>query len=96
MTEVPPPENDEFFDDEQLDTTERDQLVQQAIQQAKQYHGLMDAAKEWARDTAADLLVEAALEDDAETAGEIEQAAALVKTVPNRIEQGDNARSRQP
>ncbi|UBF22639.1 hypothetical protein HRTV-25_gp58 [Halorubrum tailed virus 25] len=97
MTEVPPPENDDFFeDDEPTENPERDQLVQTAIQQAQQYHTVMDAAKEWGRDTAAELLVEAAIEDDDETAEEIEQTAALVRTVVRRIEKGDNNLSRQP
>lgn len=95
MTEVPPPENDEFFDDEPDDEqTDRDQMVQGAIQQAQQYHAVMDAAKEWSRETATNLRVEAALEDDEETADEIEQVASIVRTVTERIEQGDNSRAR--
>lgn len=72
----------------------RDELVQTAIQQAQQYHAIMDAAKEWARETATDLRVEAALEDDEETADEIAQVAGIVETVTARVEQGDNSRAR--
>lgn len=96
--EVPPPEGDEIFD-EQTDedpATERDRMVQEAVQQAQQFHATMDAAKEWSRETAADLRVEAALETDDETADELEQVASLVRTVTERVEQGDNARSRNP
>lgn len=71
-----------------------DQNVQQAIQQAQQYHSIMDAAKEWSRETAANLRVEAVLEDDEETAAEIEQVSAIVRTVTERVEQGDNNRAR--
>jgi len=80
---VEPPEN-----------YERDEMVTDAVNQAKQYHTVMDSAKAWARDTSADLLVEAALADDENEAEEIEQIAALVRTVVERIEQGDNSRAR--
>lgn len=89
--EIEPPESDEIFDNNE----DRDQLVETAVQQAQQYHRVMDAAKDWARETATELRVEAALEEDDETAEEIEQIAAMVLTVPNRIERGDNNLSRQ-
>ncbi|QSG06347.1 hypothetical protein HSR121_2014 [Halapricum desulfuricans] len=60
------------------------------------YHGTIDVAKQWSRETAADLLVEAALEEDEETAAEIHKVVELVRTVTDRIEQGDNTRARQP
>jgi type II secretory pathway pseudopilin PulG len=86
--EIRPPEADELFD------TDQQRIVQESIQQAQQYHSAMDSAKGWARETVADLRVEAALEDDDETAAEIEQVAAIVTTVIDRIEQGDNNRAR--
>jgi hypothetical protein len=91
---VEPPEADELFDEEQTD--EQEERVTAAFEQAQQYHAVFDAAKEWSRETAADLRVEAALESDENSAAEIEQVAALVRTVTERIEQGDNARSRTP
>jgi hypothetical protein len=88
--EIQPPDEDELFDNEQQ------QMVSMAIQQANQYHTVMDSAKTWGRQAVADLRVEAALEDDEETAAEIEQVAAMVTTVVERVEQGDNNRSRAP
>ena len=85
---IEPPESDELFDQEKF--------VESAITRAKDYHNMMDGAKQWAITTAADLRVEAALEDDEETADEINQAAELVMTIPRRIEQGDITRTRQP
>lgn len=86
--EIQPPADDELFDSDQQ------RIVQEAVQQAQQYHSVMDSAKGWARETVADLRVEAALEDDDERAEEIEQVAAIVTTVIDRIERGDNNRSR--
>jgi hypothetical protein len=91
MTEVPPPDSDELFEED-----EQEQLVQTAVQQARQYHSVLDTAKEWSREMSGELRVAAALEEDEETASDIEQVAELVKTVTARIEQGDNNRSRQP
>lgn len=91
MTEVPPPDSDELFEED-----EQEQLVQTAVQQARQYHSVLDTAKEWSREMSGELRVVAALEEDEETASDIEQVAELVKTVTARIEQGDNNRSRQP
>ena len=75
---------------------EQEELVQRAIEQAKQYHSVMDAARTWGHSMETELLVEAALEDDEETAAEIERVADIVRTVPRRIEQGENAISRRP
>lgn len=69
-------------------------VVERSIQQANQFHAMMDQAKAWSREAAGELRVKAALEDDEETASEIEQAASMVKTVTQRIEQGDNNRAR--
>ena len=91
MTEVPPPDSDELFEED-----EQEQLVQTAVQQARQYHSVLDTAKEWSREMSGERRVVAALEEDEETASDIEQVAELVKTVTARIEQGDNNRSRQP
>jgi hypothetical protein len=84
--DIEPPESDELFDQEEM--------LQEAIQQAQQYHSIMDSAKEWSRETTTDLRIEAALEDDEEAADRIEQIAAIVRTVTERIEQGDNNRAR--
>jgi hypothetical protein len=84
--DIEPPESDELFDQEEM--------LQEAIQQAQQYHSIMDSAKEWSRETTTDLRIEAALEEDEEAADRIEQIAAIVRTVTERIEQGDNNRAR--
>lgn len=86
--EIQPPAEDELFDSDQQ------RLVEATVQQAQQYHTVMDAAKTWGREAVTKLSVEAALEDDEETAAEIEKVAAIVTTVIERIEQGDNNRSR--
>lgn len=90
---VEPPSDDEIFDDE---TNPRDLEVQQSVEQATQYHQMMDQAKDWARTASAELRVEAALEDDPRTADELEEIAELIKTVTTRIERGDNLLARQP
>jgi hypothetical protein len=84
--DIEPPESDELFDQEEM--------LQEAIQQAQQYHSIMDSAKKWSRETTTDLRIEAALEEDEEAADRIEQIAAIVRTVTERIEQGDNNRAR--
>lgn len=96
---VPPPESEEedlFSDEQPGENPEQDRLVHESVNQATQYHAVFDSAKNWARDTAANLLVEAALEEDDETREELRRIAAVVRTVSDRIEQGDNHRSRQP
>lgn len=93
--EVPPPEEDTLFEDEQREN-DQDLQVQHALEQARQYHAAMDAAKTWGRKTATDLRVSAVSVDDPEARDELAQAAALVETVTDRIEQGDNQRARQP
>ena len=90
---VEPPENDEMFGTE---SDERDQMVEQAVQQANKFHQMMDGAKEWSREKATEVRVEAALVDDEETATELEQVAGLIQSVTARIERGDNNRARQP
>lgn len=87
---VAPPDEDEMFEDDEPDPAE------QAVQQANQFHQIMDQAKDWARQTASDIRVDAALKDDEETAEQLDQIADLVETVTTRIEQGDNNRARQP
>lgn len=74
---------------------EPEQVIEQALEQAQQYHAIIDAAKEWSRENVAELRVLSALETDEDTAEEIEQVSSIVKTVTERIEQGDNQRSRQ-
>lgn len=74
---------------------EQEQVIEQALEQAQQYHAVIDSAKEWSREMVAELRVLSALETDEDTAEEIEQVASIVKTVTERIEQGDNQRSRQ-
>jgi len=83
-------------DDGHNETNETDESIQSALQQADQFHAILDQAKEWSRETATSLRVEAALADDEEDAERLAQAVALVRTVADRIEQGDSGRSRQP
>ena len=90
MSDVEPPEDDELFQDEQ------DQVVQEAVQQANQFHQMMDGAKAWARRTALDVRVYQALEEEEEAAEELGEIAGLVESVITRIERGDNNRARQP
>jgi hypothetical protein len=80
---VEPPEGETFSDEND---------VEQAVEQANQFHQMMDGAKVWSRETATDLRVKAALEGD----DELNQIAGLVESVQTRIEQGDNNRARQP
>lgn len=87
---VAPPTEEDFSPE-----SDRDQMVEDAVQQAQQFHDIMDGAKQWSRETAANLRVEAALEDGQEASVEIEQIAKLVESVTTRIEQGDNNRARQ-
>jgi hypothetical protein len=75
---------------------EQDPAVTAAVEQADQFHLMMDNAKAWSRKMAAEMRVKAALEDDEETAAELEQIAGLVESVTNRIEQGDNTLARKP
>lgn len=74
---------------------EPEQVIEQALEQAQQYHAVIDSAKEWSRESVAELRVLSALETDEDTAEQIEQVSSIVKTVTERIEQGDNQRSRQ-
>jgi hypothetical protein len=92
-TTVEPPTEDELLEDS---VDERDEKVERAVQQANQFHQMMDQAKEWSREIAADLRVEAALEDEESVADQIEEIADLVNSVTTRIERGDNNRARQP
>ena len=95
--EIQPPESDELFEeDESGEKEKRRHLVQVALQRANQYHAVLDEAKEWSREKSADVLVEAALEEDEEDSAEIAEVAELIRTVAKRIEQGDNQRARQP
>jgi hypothetical protein len=94
QNDVEPPEEDEMFAEDQ--PPEVDQETQEALQQAHQFHAGFDQAKEWATETAADLRVKAALEDDPEVAEQVEQIAKLVRSVNRRISQGDNNMARQP
>lgn len=74
---------------------EPEQVIEQALEQAQQYHAVIDSAKEWSRESVAELRVLSALETNEDTAEQIEQVSSIVKTVTERIEQGDNQRSRQ-
>ena len=95
--EIQPPESDELFEEDESDEKEkRRHLVQVALQRANQYHAMIDEAKEWSRERSADVLVEAALEQEEEDAREIAEVAELVRTVARRIEQGDNSLARRP
>lgn len=87
---VAPPDEDEMFEDDGPDE------VEQTVQQANQFHQMMDGAKDWARQTASELRVKAALADDPETAEELERIVLLIESVTARIEHGDNNRARQP
>lgn len=86
MTDETQPEQEE---------PEPEQVIEQAFEQAQQYHAAIDSAKEWSRESVAELRVLSALETDEDTAEQIEQVSSIVKTVTERIEQGDNQRSRQ-
>lgn len=91
---VEPPETDEMMSDESEDS--RDPMVEQAVQQATQFHHLIDGAKEWSRETATELRVKAALADENGEAEELEQIAGMVRSVNQRIERGDTNLARQP
>jgi hypothetical protein len=86
---------DEAQPEQEEPEPEPEQVIEQALEQAQQYHAVIDSAKEWSRESVAELRVLSALETDEDTAEEIEQVSSIVKTVTERIEQGDNQRSRQ-
>lgn len=86
---------DEAQPEQEEPEPESEQVIEQALEQAQQYHAVIDSAKEWSRESVAELRVLSALETDEDTAEQIEQVSSIVKTVTERIEQGDNQRSRQ-
>jgi hypothetical protein len=91
---VEPPKTDEMMSDE--NERDADPMVEQAVQQATQFHQLIDGAKEWSRETSAELRVKAALADSDEETEELEQIAGMVRSVNQRIERGDTNLARQP
>lgn len=75
--------------------SETDESIRTSLQQAQQFHVMMDRAKEWSREAAMNLTIEAALADD-EDAERLEEAVSFVRTVADRIEEGDTGRARRP
>lgn len=78
------------------DTDEQEEMIQEVMEQANQFHMMMDEAKPWAREASSEIRIAAATTDDEEMAEKLEQVAEMVNSVAERVEQGDNNRARQP
>lgn len=88
--DVPPPEEDELFEDAE----QHAESIESARNQAYQFHSMLDQMKDWSRETVTALRVEAAECDDEEMTTNLLRAAELSETVRRRIETGDNALAR--
>lgn len=66
------------------------------VQQSQEFHTMLDNMKRWSGDVAADLLLRRGDTDDEEEIERIDEALKLIRSVAQRIEQGDNQRARRP
>jgi hypothetical protein len=90
----------EETESEQQENSDESIDIEENIMQARQAHQKLDQFKTWASETAtqmrttADLLEAGAAELDHDP-DELRQAARVVQSLHNRIEQGDSGRARQ-
>ncbi|MFC7191900.1 hypothetical protein ACFQL7_20660 [Halocatena marina] len=70
--------------------------LDEVVQQSHEFHSMLDNMKRWSGDVATQILINRGDTDEESEIERHDQALELVRSVAQRIEQGDNQRARRP
>lgn len=100
MTDEPTDADEAEIEQEMPDVPELPEDLQEKLQQAQQIHAQLDEAKNWAVDAATEIrtradVLEGVDELGADEADQRRQVADIIRSIYERIEQGDSNKAKQ-